>query len=123
MAAPRFLDTSGVATDNGLRRTLAIVRDAIELYASANGGSLPGENGKAISLKADLRPYLRGGDFPVCPVGPARNSQVAVVADKAPLEGVDAPVKGWRYSYATGEFIVNYSGATTSDSTMNYDEF
>lgn len=122
VAAPRFLNTSSVATDNGLMRTLTTVRVAIELYTTDNGGSLPGASGKAISLKNDLLPYLRGGEFPVCPVGPAQNAQISVVADKTPLEGVDSPAKGWRYSYATGEFIVNYSAPTASDSTVDYDE-
>ena len=41
VAAPKLLSTSGTASDNGLKQTLSIVRDAIELYAAENGGALP----------------------------------------------------------------------------------
>ena len=40
VAAPKLLNTAKTATDNGLRQTLSIIRDAIELYAAENGGSL-----------------------------------------------------------------------------------
>ena len=42
VAAPKLLGTSGTATDNGLRQTLSVVRDAIERYAAENGGDFPG---------------------------------------------------------------------------------
>ena len=45
VAAPRFLDTSAGATDNGIKQSLGVVRDAIELYAAENGGALPGADG------------------------------------------------------------------------------
>ena len=46
VAAPKFLDTSATATDNGLKQSLGIVRDAIELYAADHGAALPGADGK-----------------------------------------------------------------------------
>ena len=42
VAAPKLLGTSGTATDNGLRQTLSVMRDAIERYAAENGGDFPG---------------------------------------------------------------------------------
>ena len=43
VAAPKLLGTSSAASDNGLKQTLAVVRDAIERYAAENGGKLPGD--------------------------------------------------------------------------------
>ena len=39
VAAPKLLNTSRQATENGLRQTLAVVRDAIELYAAQNSAT------------------------------------------------------------------------------------
>ena len=41
VAAPKLLGTSSAAADNGIKQTLAIVRDAIERYAAEHGGDLP----------------------------------------------------------------------------------
>jgi len=35
VAAPKLFNTSATATDNGLKQTLSVVRDAIELYADS----------------------------------------------------------------------------------------
>ena len=43
VAAPKLLGTSGTATDNGVRQTLSVVRDAIERFAAENAGKYPGE--------------------------------------------------------------------------------
>ena len=74
VAAPKLLGTSGTATDNGLRQTLAVVRDAIERYAAENGGKFPGTEPRR--SRPTLAPYLRG-TFPTCPVG-NKNANVAV---------------------------------------------
>ena len=41
VAAPKFLDTSATATETGLKQTLGVVRDAIEMYAAEHNGVLP----------------------------------------------------------------------------------
>ena len=119
VAAPKLLNTSGAATDNGVRQTLAVVRDAIERYAAENGGALP------TTLETDLADYLRG-PFPECPVGDASVKGTAAAAQVATTTGADiaaepTPTKGWRYSTDEGEFIINWSGAS-SDGTL-YDDF
>lgn len=124
VAAPRFLNTSGAATDNGVRQTLAIVRDAIELYTATpvadggGGGQLPTA---AANLDTDLDPFIRGGSFPECPVGPAAGTATAPdVAELAEATASDEST-GWRYDPATGFFGVNSDDTTASDPTITYD--
>lgn len=115
VAAPKLLNTSGTATDVSVKQTLAIVRDAIELYAADNGGNLPGQGA---DLPGDLAPYLRGA-FPICPVGAKVNT---VTYNTGPIAGEASPIAGWKFAYDTGEFICNYDAATSSDPGINYDE-
>ncbi len=116
VAAPRFLNTSATATDNGLKQTLSVVRDAIELYTAENGGQLPGQSS---NLDTDLAPYLRGA-FPTCPVG-QQNANVTYATGQN-IAADATPTNGWKYSTDFGEFIVNSGGATASDAAVNYDD-
>ena len=120
VAAPRLLSMSESATDNGLKQTLAVIRDAIDMYSADNGGKLPGKNFLPSTFRSDLEPYLRG-EFPECPVG-AKNKSIFIVPSSTPLSGASNPILGWKYSNVTGEFIVNYNGLS-SDGVTNYDDF
>ncbi len=104
VAAPKLLNTSKVATDNGLRQTLSIVRDAIELYAAENGGDLPPCANATTSLQDALKPFIRG-TFPKCPVGTQDGNVTASTSD--PLAADAIPVNSWKYNTSTGEFIIN----------------
>jgi prepilin-type N-terminal cleavage/methylation domain-containing protein len=121
VAAPKLLDTSSTTTDNGLKQTLAVIRDAIELYAANNGGELPPCSTPGADFRAALRPYLRG-EFPACPVGPARNNRVVGITGAAALTGSATPSNGWKYSKTHGAFICNLAGVSSDGVTM-YDEF
>jgi prepilin-type N-terminal cleavage/methylation domain-containing protein len=114
VAAPRLLQTSDTATENGVRQTLAVIRDAIERHAAEHGGNLPGADGNAATFLTDIRPYLRG-PFPSCPVGPTtnQNSQVNMQSPGPPAVG---GTQGWAYAYDSGEFIINNAG-TDSEGT------
>src|SRR5262245_48667300 len=103
VAAPKLLGTSGAAADNGLKQTLAVVRDAVERYAAEHGGALPGELNTEADLKADLDSYLRGG-FPTCPVA-GSNSSVKITTGSVDIVGEASPTKSWHYCSGTGEFI------------------
>jgi general secretion pathway protein G len=115
IAAPRLLNTTSRATDNGLKQTLAIVRDAIELYTAENHGQLPGQDS---DLPGDIEQHIRGG-FPSCPIG-AGNADVVYATGALSADAV--PTKGWKYATDTGEFIVNSGDALPSDSSMTYDQ-
>jgi prepilin-type N-terminal cleavage/methylation domain-containing protein len=121
VAAPKLFNTSGTATDNGLKQTLAIVRDGIELY-SAKYGSLP-TVATAADLKTALAEFMRG-TFPVCPVGPtaARNSDIAIESGATAPVADAAPTKGWKYNEDLGVFICNVGTASTNNGP-NYDTF
>jgi type II secretory pathway pseudopilin PulG len=106
VAAPKLMSTSGTATDNGVKQTLSVVRDAIERYAAEHGGDLP-PAGTETAFKDNLKPYLRG-NFPVCPIG--KTAAVALSATD-PLV-VTGTTGGWIYSTETGEFAVNSTAAS-----------
>jgi prepilin-type N-terminal cleavage/methylation domain-containing protein len=117
IAVPKLINTSKVAVDNGLRQTLTVVRDAIEMYVAENEGDLPGQSD---DLPGDLLNYLRG-DFPTSPVG-AEAATVTYTDAGAALSADASPTTGWKYDKKTGEFICNSGDATKSDSTINYDQ-
>ncbi len=123
VAAPKLLNTSGTATDNGLKQTLSVVRDAIELHAAQNGGSLPPST-SAANFRTALDPFLRGG-FPKCPVGPCAGNAVQEIDIKfgTATAGDAAPTQAWYFNTATGDFFVNFNGATVSDTSVTYDSF
>ncbi len=120
VAVPKLLTTTGTATDNGLRQTLAVVRDAIEMFAAEHSGKLPGADGQEATFKTDLTTYLRGA-FPKCPVG-AKNDQVKVSTGSTTIAGEANPIQGWHYNSTTGQFIAN-SSAASNDGTTTYDTF
>jgi general secretion pathway protein G len=122
VAAPKLLSTSGAATDNGLKQTLAVVRDAIERYAAENNGELPGKDGNVGDFETDIQPYLRGDQFPACPVKQNDRTVVPVNGPSALIPGAEAG--GWKYDYTLGGFIIN-SGEDTaddSDGATTYDQ-
>jgi general secretion pathway protein G len=92
VAAPKLFSTSSTATDNGLKQTLAVVRDAIELY-NAKYGSLPAVGSLKSALEAE---FLR--KFPVSPITGLDTIKALAAADDA---------TAWMYSATTGEFICN----------------
>ena len=110
VAVPKLISTSATATDNGLKQSLAVIRDAIEMHAAENGGDLPGDAGTAADFKDDVKPYLRGV-FAKSPVG-AKDDDIAFAAVD-PL--VADNLMGWMYNNTTGEFICNCSDNSKTD--------
>ena len=124
VAAPKLLGTSSAAADNGIKQSLAVVRDAVERYAAENAGALPGELNTEADLKTDLTEYLRGG-FPICPVAGKDNAVKITTTDEI-IEGeAGTPAESWHYCSANGQFICNSSELTNSeadDPTLQYDQ-
>jgi prepilin-type N-terminal cleavage/methylation domain-containing protein len=125
VAAPRLLDTTEIAIDNGLRQTLDVTRTAIERFAAEHGGKLPGADGQEATFKADLADYLRGSEFPTCPVGQAQNNQVRMITINGAVPfsvGSTGTTHSWAYEYKTGEFLVNCEDVS-ADGVTTYDKF
>jgi prepilin-type N-terminal cleavage/methylation domain-containing protein len=119
VAAPKMLNTSAKATDNGIKQTLAIVRDAIELYQANNGGALPPCNATGTDFIPLVQTYIRGAVFPKSPLAAS-----AVAGQVKGTTGVTTPdgTTGWMYNSGTGEFIVN-SSAMSASSAGPYSSF
>jgi hypothetical protein len=115
------IDARDLARDNTIRQSLAVVREAIELY-SATYQKLPGADGNEAMFKADLAPLV--GRFPKLTVGPpaAQDDSVAVDEKLNPVRGAHNPTVGWRYYYQTGVFIVNLRDPLVSDNSIEYDD-
>lgn len=123
VAAPKLFSTSATAKDNGLKQTLAIIRDAIELYAGKYG-ALPPCTSTGTDFKTALVEFMRipsPTQFPAAPVGTAQNNLISPGSGAAPLAVDGTPTAGWKYNVTTGQFIVNSSAASVVGGT--YDTF
>jgi prepilin-type N-terminal cleavage/methylation domain-containing protein len=115
VAAPKMFSTSAKATDNGLKQTLAIVRDAIELH-QAQLGSLPPCTSTGTDFRAALKPFLRG-PFPKSPIGTKDDLVKPGTAAEA------TPTSGWMFNTTTGEFFCNSTTASATDGLVTYNQF
>jgi general secretion pathway protein G len=114
VAAPKMFDTASGARESATRASLAVVRDAIELYAANDpDGRYPSAN----MLEQDLRPYIKGA-FPMVQVGGNRNAQVRSTDNVENPSGSE----GWSYNPNTGEFAINDGGAS-SDGVTRYSQW
>lgn len=118
VAAPKLLSVTGDAKDSYVKQSLAVIRDAIELYAADNGGSLPPCANPLSSFQTAMQDYIRG-EFPASAVGVTNNLVKASTADPLVADGT---VTGWMYNTTTGEFICNCSDTTASDASVTYDQ-
>ncbi len=121
VGAPKLFSTSGLATENGVRQTLSIIRDSIELYSADNGGTFPtctGTGVGATNFHGLMADYVRG-KFPASPVG-VEDNLITVATGTGPAVANNAT--GWMYNPTTGEFICNCTADTPSADTGNYNE-
>jgi general secretion pathway protein G len=100
VAAPRMFDTANDARQNGTKQSLAVIRDAIELYKSQNGSFPP-----AATLATALKPFIKG-QFPAVQIGANQNATVAA-STQNPIASAEAGTAGWAYNQTTGEIVVN----------------
>lgn len=122
VAAPKLLSTTKSATDNGLKQTLGVVRNAIEMYSADNNAVFPGADGTQATFYNNLQPYLRtNAPFPSSLVG-AKNNLVRMQTSGQPLTADASPTTGWAYDNVSGQFIAN-SAALSSDGVTTYANF
>jgi general secretion pathway protein G len=151
IAIPRVSRGSRGAGESALASNLAVMRSAIELYASEHGGDYPGaksdgdagmENteealvsqltkySKANGEVSDVRnpaagfiygPYLRRGVPPV-PVGAYRGSSKVLIDTTNVPPAVSATEGGWVYNPLTGDIIAN-SSDQNEDGTRTYNNY
>lgn len=104
VAAPRMFDTATSARENGTRRSLSVVRNAVELYRAQNGSLPPAADQTA--FKTNLAPFLQG-PFPRAEVGNTPSDTVRIVTGNAALTA--SGTESWAYNSTTGQFVVNHA--------------
>jgi general secretion pathway protein G len=103
VAAPKLLGTSSTASDNGIKETLGVVRDAIERYTAEHAGSLPpSTDGEA--FKTALAPYLRV--FPKSPLATGTDANAVGINSTAGSVAVTGTT-AWMYNSKDGTFYAN----------------
>jgi general secretion pathway protein G len=118
VGAPKLFSTSGLATENGCKQTLSIIRDGIELYAADHAGDFPACTGTGADFHTAMEEYVRG-KFPVSPVGMENNLVKPSGADPVAADGT---VTGWMYNPTTGEFICNSTDVVPSGGGVTYSQ-
>jgi general secretion pathway protein G len=124
IAAPKLLGTSQTATDNAVRQSLSVIRDAIDRFTADHNGQLPGADNTEGTFLAEIGPYLRGGVIPFITVTSAGNNKDVFILQPSDEPGNNAGVgtHAWAYDPVTGEFYVN-SPELCSDGVTTYDQF
>lgn len=108
VAAPRMFDTYSNARENSARQSLAVLRDAIELYRAENE-AFPGTGGSGSALADDLRPYLKG-PFPTLAVnGAPGDASIKYETDGNGVGAADNSTD-WLYDTVDGTLVINVSG-------------
>lgn len=100
VAAPRMFDTAGEARENSTKTSLAILRDAIELYKARNGAYPP-----AATFSTAIKPFLKG-PFPRVQMGANKNNTVVATAQD-PIATPEAGGAGWTYNQTSGDIAIN----------------
>lgn len=117
VAVPKVINNADEAAEANLLRTLAVVRDAIEMYATLHGGAFPGADGTEATFKYDLKPHIRRR----FPMNQMKGSDAVDVQTTGDPLGFQSGPYGWRYDNQTGQFIANSNGMS-SDGVTRYRE-
>jgi len=135
IAIPRMSRGTAGAADSAVAGDLAVLRNAIDLFAAEHGGKFPtlanikdqltqytdDSNTTAPVATKDTDhiygPYLR--EVPPLPVG--ANKGKTTFTGTAP--GDTAADAGWYYNENTGEILANCANSETDDSGTAYNEY
>jgi prepilin-type N-terminal cleavage/methylation domain-containing protein len=126
VAIPRLSRGSAGAGNAALATNLAMVRNAINLYAAEHNNTFPGPDaqgfvdkltkfsdrtGTTVTTRDDSHPY---GPYllaiPPCPVGENANKDTAnkvLISTTSPPTPDPSSGEGWVYNATTGEFLPN----------------
>lgn len=126
IAIPRMSRGAAGASDSALVGDLAVLRNAIDLYATEHGGTFPSGdtfvdqltkftdvNGAASATKTTTHifgPYLR--KLPALPVGTNKGETTVAIATSED-DSPGAAGSGWFYNPTTGEIVANLAGSET----------
>ena len=129
IAIPRMSRGSAGAADSALRGNLAVLRNAIDLYATEHNGTFPaaatianqltmytdavGATSAARDATHIYGPYLR--KIPPLPVG-AKKGQIGIAA-------ADGATIGWLYTVGTGIIVSNTTDAEKDASEVAYNTY
>ncbi len=148
IAIPRVSRGARGAGDSALRSDLAVLRNAIELYASEHNGIFPGANAAGGSFGAAetadafknqllmysdangavaetkdtthvYGPYIRK-QIPTLPAGTNRGSNEVTVTSSTPAA---SGTTGWVYCFKTGEIIANCADSEKDESDKQYNQY
>ncbi len=141
IAIPRVSRGARGAGESSLKSNLAIMRNALELYATEHDGKFPASGGTDTALFADqllkytdaagatsdtkvgdfkFGPYLRK-QVPPVPVGPKKGTNTISIVNADTL-GAPDETTAWLYSSKTGELIAN-TDDTDESGTLGYDKY
>jgi prepilin-type N-terminal cleavage/methylation domain-containing protein len=126
---PRMSRGSRGANDSALSGDLAVLRNAIDLYAAEHGGSLPTlasivnqltlySDADGATNSAKTSPYIYGPyvrSIPPVPVG-FRKGQNGI-------SDLDGATIGWLYDETTGEISANAQDTDVDDSNVKYNTY
>jgi len=126
---PRMSRGSRGANDSALSGDLAVLRNAIDLYAAEHGGSLPTLTGIVNQLtlysapdgttnEEKASPYIYGPyirSIPPVPVGYRKG--------KSGISNLDGAAIGWIYDSTTGKINANTSVDDVDDSGVLYSTY
>lgn len=136
IAIPRLSRGSAGAADSALSANLAVLRNAIDLYATEHGGTYPtlasiegqltqftdadGTKSATKTATAIYGPYLR--KIPVLPVGPATYKGTTTIVDGS--SGTPGTSAGaWFYNETTGEIRANLEDAQVDAAGTKYNTY
>lgn len=136
IAIPRMSRGAAGAADSALSADLAVLRNALDLYATEHGGTYPalatfeaqltqytdagGTPSATKSSTAIYGPYLR--KIPALPVGPTNYKNSTTVLDGS--SGTPGSSAGaWFYNASTGEIKANLADAQVDVSNKAYNTY
>lgn len=135
MAIPRLSRGSAGAGDAALAGNLAMIRNAINLYAAEHNNQFP--NGTEAEVIAQLTQYSSAthttsatkdsthkfGPYlvaiPPCPVGNPTDPTGVLISTTSPPSVDTTNGEGWAYNPDTGEFIANTTAEDEFQKTYN----